>query len=103
MSNHCICITCAARYHCPHAIPGTATGCELHMPATPSAGCRGKAQNGNHKSRIWWLKLAKQERQHAYQNKSKCSTKGDTYGVQVYTVRIKALDLYIKSLQNNEA
>jgi hypothetical protein len=62
----------------------------------------GKAQNGIHKSREYWLKLAKAERTHAYSNKSKCVEKGDDYAAMVYTVRIKALDLYIKNLQNKE-
>lgn len=64
---------------------------------------QGKPQHQQAKSKMHWLRLAKEQRRHAFENKSKCDKKGDTYGVQVYTVRIKALDLYIKNLQNSEA
>lgn len=120
MNKYCECITCAARYVCRYSIPGTETGCDRPADVTVSQvspvspvpnknsmsnnkkQC-GKPQKEMHKSKEWWLKLAKNERQHAYDNKGKCKDKGDDYGVQVYTVRIKALDLYIKNLQNKEA
>lgn len=57
------------------------------------------AQNRQAKSKSFWLRLAKAERNHAQENKNKCLAKADDYGAAVYTVRIKALEHYIKSFE----
>jgi len=129
MRAECICTSWTARYRCDYAIPGTELGCDLLTPC-PSPGERGahdqdlqlelknpqksdepmsdntkhqgKAQSRQEKSKRYWLKLAKQERTHAIENKLQKQKDGNEYAASVYHVRVKALDHYIKLLQQQE-
>lgn len=47
-----------------------------------------------------YLNIAKQERRHAEANMKKMEAAGEEHSVVVYKVRMKALDHYIKHLQN---
>lgn len=58
-----------------------------------------KSQPIRAKQRYHHLHIAKAEKAHAEANRKKMEAKGDEYGVHVYTVRIKALALYIKTLE----
>lgn len=108
MNNECICITAMARYRCRYAIPGTTNGCDLiattkNETMSDSKKHLGKSQNKQERSKRFWLKLAKNERSHAQDNMNKARREGNEYSTNVYSVRMKALDHYIKLLQAKEA
>lgn len=107
MNKHCICTSAAARYRCRYNIPGT-NDCDAteddRFTFDPNAraihheGVTHPVHQHEH-NRKFWLKLAKNERQHAQENLQKMKDKGDDYAANVYKVRIKALVIYIKQLE----
>jgi hypothetical protein len=118
MNKFCICTSAAARYRCRYNVPGT-NDCDAteddrfsfdpnprqSIPTETQPLC-GIVSGGMHKpvhqhehNRKFWLKLAKNERQHAQENLQKMKDKGDDYAANVYKVRIKALVIYIKQLE----